>query len=86
MEVDLKSNLFQALFLPRAVALIGASGDAAKASARPQRYLEKHGFGGRVVPINPSRTEIFGLPAYASVRAAPGPIDHAFVMVPAGAV
>jgi acyl-CoA synthetase (NDP forming) len=69
------------LFAPRAVALVGASGDEAKNTARPQRYLLKHGFAGRVVPINPSRKEIFHVKAYPSIAEAPGPIDHAFIMV-----
>lgn len=86
MDADRRASLFQSLFAPGAVALIGASGDPSKAPARPQRYLAKHGYIGRVVPINPSRSEIFGLPAYASVRDAPAPIEHAFVMVPTEAV
>lgn len=86
MDADRKSDLFRALFEPRAVALVGASGDAAKAPARPQRYLRKHGFKGAVIPVNPGRSEIFGLPAVPSVRDAPGPVDHAYIMVPARAV
>ncbi len=80
------TSLADALFRPRAVALVGASGDAAKNTARPQRYLTKHGFMGRVVPINRTRDEVLGAPAWPDLAAAPGPIDHAFVMVPAGAV
>jgi acyl-CoA synthetase (NDP forming) len=79
-------SLFQSLFAPRAIALIGASGDCAKASSRPQRYLDAHGFKGTVVPVNPARNEVFGVRAVANVRDAPCPIDHAFVMVPARAV
>lgn len=79
-------ELRQALFAPRAVALVGASGDPKKLAARPQRVLRRHGYTGRIVPINPSRSEIAGDDAYPSLRAAPGPIDHAFVMVPAPAV
>jgi acyl-CoA synthetase (NDP forming) len=79
-------NLAQALFAPRAVALVGASGDAGKNTARPQRYLKKHGYAGRVVPINPTRREVLGERAYASVADAPGDIDHVFVMAPGNAV
>jgi len=79
-------NLAQALFAPRAVALVGASGDAGKNTARPQRYLKKHGYAGRVVPINPTRGEVLGERAYARVADAPGEIDHAFVMAPGDAV
>ncbi len=74
-------TLAQALFAPRAVALIGASGDAAKNTARPQRYLKKHGYAGRVFPVNPSRREIFGEPAYPSVREIPEPVDHAYILI-----
>ena len=79
-------NLAQALFAPRAVALVGASGDARKNTARPQRYLKKHGYLGRVVPINPTRGEVLGERAYASVADAPGDIDQVFVMAPGEAV
>jgi acyl-CoA synthetase (NDP forming) len=77
------SALFSALFAPRAVALIGASADAGKNTARPQRFLRKHGYTGRIVPINPARTEVLGERAYPSLLEAPGDIDHAFIMLPA---
>jgi len=76
-----QARLTQALFAPRAVALIGASGDPAKNTARPQRFLRKHGFSGRIIPVNPTRKEILGEPAYPSVAEAPGEIDHAFIMI-----
>jgi acyl-CoA synthetase (NDP forming) len=79
-------SLAQALFSPRAVALIGASGDAAKNTARPQRFLKKHGYSGRVLPVNPTRSEVLGERAWPSLAAAPGEIDHAFVMAPGDAV
>ena len=80
---DRSSSLVQALFTPRGVALIGASGDPTKNSGRPQRFLKSHGFTGAVYPINPGRDEVQGVPAFKSVADVPGPVDHAFVMVPA---
>ena len=79
-------SLAQALFAPRSVALIGASGDASKNTSRPQRFLRKHGFAGAVFPVNPGRQEIFGEKAYPDLRAVPAPVDHAFIMVPAPSV
>jgi acyl-CoA synthetase (NDP forming) len=79
-------NLAQALFAPRAVALVGASGDAAKNTARPQRYLKKHGYAGRVVPVNPTRGEVLGERAYPSVAEAPEGIEQVFVMAGGEAV
>jgi len=74
-------RLAQALFAPRAVALIGASGDPQKNTARPQRYLRKHGYSGRIVPINATRDEVLGERAYRRLADAPGEIEHAFIMV-----
>ena len=79
-------SLSAALFQPRSVALIGATADQAKNNSRAQRLLQKAGYAGRVIPINPGRAEIMGLPAFPSIQAAPGPVDHAFIMVPAAAV
>jgi acyl-CoA synthetase (NDP forming) len=73
-------SLAQALFAPRAVALVGASGDEKKNTARPQRFLKKHGYAGKVFPVNPSRTEVLGLPCYRTLADTP-PVDHAFIMI-----
>ena len=71
----------QALFAPKAVALIGASGDASKNTARPQRYLKKHGYAGKVFPVNPTRKEIFGARAYARASDIPEPVEHAYILI-----
>ena len=76
-------TLTRALLHAKTVALVGASADPNKNTGRPQRFLKTHGFQGRVIPINPNRNEVQGLPAYPSLADAPGPIDHAFIMVPA---
>jgi acyl-CoA synthetase (NDP forming) len=83
---EARRQLASALFAPRRVALVGASADAAKLASRPQRVLRKHGYTGAIVPINPGRAEIHGDRAYPDLRAVPEPVEHAFVMVPAGAV
>jgi len=74
-------SLAQALFAPRAVALVGASGDAAKNTARPQRYLKKHGYAGKVFPVNPTRGEVLGEKSYPSLAAVPEPLDHAYILI-----
>ncbi|MBK8767191.1 MAG: acetate--CoA ligase family protein [Burkholderiaceae bacterium] len=78
--------LARALFEPRSIALIGASADPAKNTARPQIYLRKHGYRGALYPVNPGRSEVLGEPAFARVEAIPGPVDHALIMVPAEGV
>jgi acyl-CoA synthetase (NDP forming) len=76
-----EARLTQALFAPRAVALIGASGDPAKNTARPQRFLRKHGYAGRIFPVNASRAEVLGEPCYKNLGEITGEIDHAFIMI-----
>src|SRR4051794_25819030 len=79
-------ELFQGLFEPRSIPLVGASGDPKKNTSRPQRYLRKHGYKGRIIPVNPGRDEIAGDKAYPDVASIPEAVDHAFIMVPAKAV
>lgn len=81
-----RARFAQALFSPRAIALIGASGDAKKNTARPQRYLRKHGYGYALYPVNATRPETLGERAYANVAAIGAPVDHAFIMVPTAQV
>ncbi len=80
------NKLYQAVFDPRSIALIGASSDEKKNTSRPQRYLKRHGYTGQIIPVNPGRDEVFGEKAYPDVASIPGEVDHAFIMVPAKAV
>jgi acyl-CoA synthetase (NDP forming) len=74
-------SLASALLSPRSIALVGASADASKLTARAQTYLRRHGFSGTLYPINPSAAAVLGEPAFASLAAIPAPIDHAFILV-----
>src|SRR5688572_3831765 len=85
-DAPVNARLREAIFSPRSIALVGASADATKNNSRPQRYLRSHRYAGRVLPVNPAHAEILGERAYPDLRSAPGPIDHAFIMVPAPAV
>lgn len=78
-------NTLAALFEPRAVAVYGASSDPHKIGGRPLDFL-KRGFAGALYPINPKAAQIQGLPSFASLAAAPGPVDLAVIAVPAQAV
>jgi acyl-CoA synthetase (NDP forming) len=73
------------LLHPASVAVIGAAEEEAKWGGRAMLHLVKHGFEGRIAPVNPRRRVILGLPAYPSVREVPFPVDVAMVIVPAAA-
>ncbi len=73
-------------FNARSLAIIGASSDPLKQGGRPVRYARLGGFKGRVYPINLHAKEVQGLPAYPSILAVEGPVDCAFIALPAAAV
>ncbi|AQV98679.1 acyl-CoA synthetase [Cupriavidus necator] len=74
------------LLAPRSVAVIGASDDPGRIGGRPIASMRKQGFTGRILPVNPNRVEVQGLPAYASIADLPEVPDVAIVAVPASQV
>lgn len=75
-----------ALFAPRAVAVLGASRHPEKLGHRLLRNLLDYGFAGEVYPVNPSGEAILGVAAVPEVGALPDGLDLALVSLPAGAV
>lgn len=72
-----------ALFRPRAIAVIGASDDPRKIGGRPLRYMREAGTEIAVYPVNPMRETVQGFPAYPSIGALPEPVDQAILTVSA---
>ena len=74
------------LLAPRSVAVIGASADPVRIGGRPIAYMKARGFQGAILPVNPNRSEIQGLPAYPDIASLPEVPDVAIVAVPAAQV
>ena len=79
MMIDKK--LKNAFLTPKSIAIVGASANEKKTSARIQRFLVSHGYSGKIFPINPNREEVFGLNCYSSLTQITGQVDHVFIAV-----
>ncbi|MEP9380468.1 acetate--CoA ligase family protein [Aquabacter sp. CN5-332] len=84
--MSLQAPIADALFRPRSIALVGASGDQNKHASLPHQYLRRHGYGGDIFPINANRDSVFGERAFKNIFQVGRPVDHAFIMLPTDAV
>jgi len=57
----------------RTVAIVGLSNDVVRDSHRVAVYLKSRGY--RIVPVNPSTTQILGEPSYPDLASIPFPVD-----------
>ena len=75
------ANIFEALLNPRSVAIIGASSDKNKLNGRPQYFMQRDGFEGKIYPVNPKYDNINGLVCYPDIGSLPEAPDLAIVIV-----
>ena len=74
-----------ALFHPRAVAVIGASDDATKHGYIVLTNVRDTGFQGGIYGISRRLKDVDGIPCFPDLTALPGPVDTAFLAIPAEA-
>ena len=75
--------MLDALFRPRAVAIIGASTKELSIGNVIIRNLQTYGYKGNIYPINPTAPEVRGLKAYKTLEEIPGEVDVAHIIIPA---
>src|SRR5450756_1756614 len=75
--------MFDALFNPAAIAVIGASADPKKVGHAVLNNLLRFAFKGALYPVNPSGGEILGLKVYGTVSDIKKPVDLAIIVIPA---
>jgi len=80
------SQIPDALFRPRSIAVAGASSNVDSPGHDYVRAIHEFGFKGPIYPINPRAPEILGLAAYPSLREAPGDVDLVISCIPADGV
>jgi acetyltransferase len=74
------------IFTPTSVALVGASERPGSVGRTVLWNLISNPFGGTIYPVNPKRTHILGIRAYASLQALPEVPDLVVVCIPAEGV
>jgi acyl-CoA synthetase (NDP forming)/ribosomal protein S18 acetylase RimI-like enzyme len=74
------------LLHPRSVAVIGATPSAGRVGGAVLANLLSGVFQGPVFPVNPNRSSVRGVRAYATVREIPDEVDLAVVAVPAAEI
>src|SRR6476660_6295503 len=70
------------LFRPTSVALIGATDRPGSIGAVLGRNLRRAGFAGALLPVNPHRQTLDGLPVYPDVASLPRTPDLAVIATP----
>jgi predicted CoA-binding protein len=71
--VDDIAGLRRVLAQTKSIAVVGLSAHWYRPSYFAAKYMQDHGY--RVIPVNPSYSEVLGQPCYPSLAAIPGPVD-----------
>jgi acyl-CoA synthetase (NDP forming) len=72
-----------AIFKPKAVAVIGASDNPGKLGSHVMRSLTEGKYPGKIFPVNPGKEEILGIKTYPSLSRVPDAVDLSIIVLPA---
>jgi acetyltransferase len=78
--------MFEGLFSPNGVVVVGASQDPTKLGYGVARNLVVSGYPGTIHFVNPRGGTLFDKPLYPDLASVPDPVDLAVVMIPAAKV
>jgi uncharacterized protein len=81
MDARVREQLAGIYARTRTIAVVGASGEPAKAAHRIPRYLQRQGY--RILPVNPRGGELLGEAVARSLVEVEGPVDVVEVFRPA---
>lgn len=74
------------IFLPKRIAVVGASDDPSSVGHTVLKNLVGSGFAGVIYPVNPKRESVMGIEAYPSLKKIPRQVDLAIIATPARTV
>jgi acyl-CoA synthetase (NDP forming) len=72
----MSADVFEAIFYPKSVAILGASETPGRRGGDMIRRLMTYGYEGKIYPINPQQSQVFGFKAYPSLKSVPDQIDY----------
>ncbi|MCW5773876.1 MAG: CoA-binding protein, partial [Rhodospirillaceae bacterium] len=73
-------DLWRSLLRPSAIALVGAGNDPMTNSGLALDLLRRHGFRGRLYPVNPVRRQVQEVQAWPDLASLPSPVDLALIV------
>lgn len=82
MSESVKS-LFKNFFEPKSVAFVGASETPGKWGFTIMLHILQAGYKGSLIPVNPKRDKVFGIPCAKSIPEIEGTPDLAILVIPA---
>ncbi|MCJ7496387.1 MAG: acetate--CoA ligase family protein [Deltaproteobacteria bacterium] len=85
LEDETQFESLDAILTPQSIALFGASNQEGKVGYVCLKNLLGK-YKGKIYPIHPHEKEILGVPAFPDLKSVPGPIDLAFIIIPAESV
>jgi acetyltransferase len=86
MRVTRDRKNLEVLFRPKSVAIIGASNRYHQISGRPLKFFLKHGYKGRLYPINPKYDNLLEVKCYPALKDIENHIDLALITLPSDRV
>jgi len=84
--MDAGLTAIDAIFNPKAVAVIGASDNPGKLGSHVMKSLIEGRYPGKIFPVNPGKDEILGLKTYPSLLQIPDAVDLSIIVLPAESV
>ncbi|MFW6202907.1 MAG: acetate--CoA ligase family protein [Marinilabilia sp.] len=75
--------LNEQLLNPKSIAIVGGSDNTAKPGGKIVENILQGGFGGKLYVVNPSHSQVQGIPAYASVSDLPSDVELGIMAVSA---
>ncbi len=80
------STELDCIFMPKSIAVVGASNKPGKWGYGLVRSIVGAGYQGKLYPVNPRESIVQGIPAYPSIKDIDAVVDLAVIGVPAGVV